>query len=796
VLRRLIPYLLLSLLAFVFFGNVVLHPTQVLYSDHSDLLEETLPAKCFLARSWQQTGELPLWNPYSYGGMPFIHDVKVGALYPLHMPLYWLPEEHQGAAVTWLVVLHVMIAGWGTYAYGRARGLGDAGSLVAAIGFMFAGKWLLHLLSGGHYFMAPLAWLPFVLLALEPAARRGSLWLATAAGAAFALIVLGSHPQVTFYTGVFIAVWTLGPALESAGYLGGAGPRSLRRTAAVLGRWLACGAWTAAVAVAVSAVELWPAVEATGEATRGLGVAADEAPATAVWMLLHLVGPSLAGAHWEGRGALGLLWLATAALAPVLRRGLVRYDAAVLLGLIVFGLGGGALFQGLPGFNLFQFPSRMLLPAALPLALLAGTAIDSLFAAAPLSAEARRRCRWIFLGVVLVAALLAGGAAVLDFASLGSRLFAPALAWWVLWPLAGAVLFRLLGRPDNRTTVIGIWLVLLLAELWVPAMPVIAVRPQPDVYAPSACVQHLKDTEAGAESVGDARRVLDRGLPDSAATTPLTPGLALMLGIEPLRGYNSLDVRRYKEYLQFVSGSDQPLKPREGPLGFPILRTFPIRNKGLLDLLGATYLLQPADRPADGPGWTPLFDDAAPAAYQVIAGGRQSLPPYALYRNKDVFPRAFVVYSARPLPARDLILPTLASADLRQTVFLEGWQGVEEGPTGQPRTARVVEYQPNRVLVKVDAGPAGYLVLADVWYPGWRCAVDGHDVPLYRGDYLFRAVELPEGEHVVAFTFEPESYRRGRLVSLVALAAVSALLLLGWAANLRRKSVQRSEPAV
>src|SRR5262249_59297874 len=52
---------LLTALGLVFFFPLVLHPTQVLYSDYSDLLAEHVPAKRFLVRSWRETGEVPLW---------------------------------------------------------------------------------------------------------------------------------------------------------------------------------------------------------------------------------------------------------------------------------------------------------------------------------------------------------------------------------------------------------------------------------------------------------------------------------------------------------------------------------------------------------------------------------------------------------------------------------------------------------------------------------------------------------------------------------------------------------------
>ena len=224
---------ILAALALLFFFELLLHPTQVLYSDHSDLLTETLPAKCFLVRSWQQTGEIPLWCPYSYAGMPFIHDIKVAPFYPLHLPLYFLAEEVIGPALSWLVVFHVFAAGACMYAYARVHGLQSVPALVAGIGYMFAGKWLLHLLAGGHYVLTPLAWLPLVLLGLERAivskTLPASFMWATFSGAVFGVLVLGCHPQATMYAGVFVALWSLGPALERAGLLGNGPTRDANR---------------------------------------------------------------------------------------------------------------------------------------------------------------------------------------------------------------------------------------------------------------------------------------------------------------------------------------------------------------------------------------------------------------------------------------------------------------------------------------------------------------------------------------------------------------------------------------
>src|SRR5262249_54361786 len=201
----------------------------VLYSDYSDLLAEHIPAKRFLVRSFHETGELPLWCPWQFAGSPFVHDIQVAMFYPPHLALLLLPEEWVGPAVSWLIVLHVLLAGLTMLAYARHRGLPPLGRVVAAIGYMFAGRWMLHLLGGGHYITIGLAWLPLVLLCLEKAIRHGSVAWAVGAGTTFALLTLATQPQWTFYAGLFMAAWTLGTALEGGGWRAG------------LRRWAVCG---------------------------------------------------------------------------------------------------------------------------------------------------------------------------------------------------------------------------------------------------------------------------------------------------------------------------------------------------------------------------------------------------------------------------------------------------------------------------------------------------------------------------------------------------------------------------
>jgi len=798
VLKRLTPPLALAGLALLFFAPLVAHPDWVLYADHSDILAEHLPAKRFLAESFRADGELPRWCPHVFSGGPFVHDPQVAAFYPPHLVLYALPGGWVGPALGWLVLFHVVVAGWCAYGYARWRGLGVAAALVAGVGWMFAGRWLLHLLAAGHYITVGLAWLPLVLLCLEKAARGRSLLWATWAGAAFALVVLGTQPQWTFYGGIFLALWSLGAVLApphpqplAPEHRGEGGKKA---AAARLAWWLGCGAWAAAVAVALAAVQLLPTLEAAGASTRAAGVNGGDALDGGLRALLFVAGPALttepANLEWEDRGAFGVLWLAAAACAPLLWRGRVRYEAGVGAALLLFAFGGSALFQSLPGFSLFRQPARMLVVAALPVALLAANTVQALLDQATATEAARRRCRWVLLRVLAAVALLAGGFAIRQ--ALAGR----PLRFHVYWPallLTVPAALGLLRRPGAlRPAALALaWGAILLLDLWALTGPLVAVRSEEEIYPASDCVEFLARHTEGHP------RVLDRDADEGSSGTPLGAGapVALLRRLEPVRGYNPLDNRRYKEYLQFIADEDRPLRPLDGALTFPVLRDFPVRNKELLDLLGVRYLVQPASKVPEGDGWRRVCADRRPRAYNFIDGGVEELPPYAVWENTTALPRAFVVPRAAPLPARAEVLPTLKAADFRQVVLLEGWDGEGAGAAETFRQAAVRDHRPNRVEVATD-GAAGWLVLADVWHPGWRAAVDGEPARVYRADFLFRAVRVPAGSHEVVFTFEPESYRRGRAVSLAALAGVVGLGLGAgvWKCLRRVEAMPRATP--
>jgi len=774
LLTRLAPALILAGLVLAFFAPLAAQPGGVLYSDHSDLLAHYLPAKRFLVESWRQTGEMPLWCPYSLGGMPFVHDPQVGAFYPAHWLLLLAPLDALGAVLSWSIVLHLWLAGCGTYACARQQGLERTPALVAAIGFAFAGKWLLHLLAAGHYTTIGLAWLPWALLCLDRAIRRCSLLWATGAGVCYALLVLGTQPQWAFYAGIFLVLSTLAPREDCGLRIANCGLKPAIRN--LSGR-LALGIWAALVALALSAVQWLPTLEAAAYSTRADGVPSEDVLAGGLRAMLFLVGPALttepANLTWEDRGGFGILWVVAAVLAPIACKGRVRWQAAVCLALILFAVGGAVLVQGLPGFRLFRQPTRMLLIASLPVALLAGATTQALLNG-PIDGMRLRR---VFVRVVAAAAILVGGLAV------RRALQGEAIAfggYWLTLLVTIPTVFWLLGTRESVLPLRGAWVVVLFVDLWALACPLVAVRDESEIYAPSACIEYL------AHECNSADRVLDLDSGDEASPLGRGAPLAMCHGLQAVRGYNPLDVRRYKEYLQRIAGDDAPLRSFEHPLTFPIVGDFPTENRALLDLLGVRYLLQPSDAPMDKPGWRKACDDVRPTAFDVVAGGWRSTVPYSVYENEQALPRVFVA-------PRAVVGHDLCDLNFRRVVLLEETP-TETADDSEPGywTATITDYQPNRVTVQAAGATPGWLVLTDIWYPGWKCTVDGLPTEVARGDFLFRTVRLQAGRHEVVFHCEPNSYRIGKVISFGGLALVACLLLVHWLGRAHRLSRWRS----
>src|SRR4029077_11710379 len=79
-------------------------------------------------------GRLPLWNPYEYGGLPFLGPAQPAGLFPPKILVYALAGR---AATHAYMVLHYLLAGGAGFVALRGLGLGWAGAALGTVAWVF-----------------------------------------------------------------------------------------------------------------------------------------------------------------------------------------------------------------------------------------------------------------------------------------------------------------------------------------------------------------------------------------------------------------------------------------------------------------------------------------------------------------------------------------------------------------------------------------------------------------------------------------------------------------------------------
>ncbi|MGB3219752.1 MAG: flippase, partial [Anaerolineae bacterium] len=273
---------------------------------------------------------------------------------------------------------------------------------------------------------------------------------------------------------------------------------------------------------------------------------------------------------------------------------------------------------------------------------------------------------------------------------------------------------------------------------------------------------------------------------DASTSKTLNANLGWLLGLQDVRGYDSIIPRQYVQYMQAIEPQGGLLYNRISPFYDPASLTDPRTH-----LLGVRWVI--TELTLDLPGYTLIYP-ASPSAPPKVGGSGGGLPaePVKIYRNESAFPRAFAAPSAEFVPA-DRLLDRLTEVDLHQTVLfddpaaLSAASAVTGVTTDSATVVNIARYRPNEIFIFVDLPAPAWLVLTDAYFSGWKAytrplAAEGvlpeQSLTLWRADGNFRAVHLDAGKQTVRFKYAPLSFQLGLYTSFLALMTI--FLLLGW----------------
>jgi hypothetical protein len=734
-------------------------------------------------------GDLPAWFPYDGAGEAMIGAPASGWLYLPIMILFAIFAPI--TAYKWFIVFHIVLAGFGMYAFARRIGLWPLPALTAAISFALGAVYY-----GSMSFMPPAAqvliYIPLAMLAADHCltARRLSSLLGWAALIGFiaSQMYIGSAPRVIYGLG-FVVIWMLWRILFD--------PQTTPRAELVVRTGIA-GAAAGIIGAGFGAAAILPqfAYSAQSHIPHGdYSQVVNGDYAERPWTLIKILTQALR--EWDlfqrplfyGTGLLVFVLLAP--LVSGKRHGvplfaltsLVLFDiswtGSLLRPIIVTFPGLGPLVEHRPtssiiflsvtfpllaaaGIQWFITDGRRpvaVIPRLLPMIALLGAIawMDS----------NHQRAGTIQIVLIVVTTLLL----LLPFISFHRLRAEWAASWYRLLAIGAVLLALVLPTISDAIHTPLEWRNLRGEGAALQDDPATEAKLERivDTSDPGTAAEFLQRQQANLQPFRIAswsghdsdlwtifRHMDDRVIGIISHTRPSR------LGLQSINSYNPVHIGDYVRYIEVMNGGRQDYHTTD-----PHAPAF--IDTGLLSMLNVRYVLVPNDV-TDLPGFlTPenlVFQD----------------DDVSVYQNPDVMPRAWIVHDVKtttkePYPYYLRKLNT-GEYPIETRAFVEGAVPSIAPATGVSESVTVISYEPEEIVFRASASSPGLMVASEMYEEGWKAYVDGKEVPIYQTNATLRGVVVPAGEHVVTMRYEPSSIFWGLRITIV--TSLLMLAIWGW----------------
>lgn len=719
-------------------------------------------------------GEIPLWNPHVFGGLPLLGDLTSGVLYPPFLVSLLLEPAR---AITLLIAGHHLLAVLGMYLFLRRHGAGTAAALAAGTGFSFSGY--LVAMDNSLIYMTALCWTPWVLWAadrlIEKRSRGPFLLLALLVAAQ----VLSGEVQ-----------WAYQMILLSLAYTLFASKEPLKGLVPVGGALL--------LALALSSIQLVPFLSVAMGTARWEGLSTEAAQLwsfhplrLAEFLLPYPQGAVPAGQSFWGHALVNhpnrVPWAHGVYLgAPLVLLSLFGCSLKRRLGFFLWGcallgvglaLGANAplhswLRELLPLWGSFRYPEKLLALSTFALAAAAGLGLQALLE--PGQGDGKRTGPRLPFSTALLFLLAAGGlwismGAAEDFwNSFVDRMLREGevrhvaaeealgmLALSFRWATAAAAAALLLVSLQRlrilpRFLLAWLWFALVAADTMSVNARLVSTTRDSFYAEPVPALGRISERADEQAPYRVYRGRLNFRAPPGTPPEELTaahvqwlrqtlaPNSGMELGFHHTAGYSEAASLSFERFWRALAGGG---------------------GERLLTLAGVRFVVD-----SDS---SPIFADRG--EYGMLF--RESGADLRLLELKDPAPRARVVYRWRNASSDEEALAALAARDFnpRQEAVLLNVEGGgrENGPPAG--VAPFLRYSPEEVIVEAEALQEGYLVLGDAYDGEWQAEVDGERATIVKANFMQRAVALPTGAHRVRFFYRPLRLRAGAAVSAAAL---------------------------
>lgn len=754
---------------------------KFLVNPHSDQYIAGYAFREFAASTLRAAGHFPLWNPYLFGGMPYVAAMHGDIFYPTFLLRMVMPTD---AAMTWGFIIHLFLAGLFTFGFLRAIGYSFPGSLIGGIAYMMSGQIASYVSPGhdGKLFVSAL--FPLALWMLYRGMRDGRAWSWGAFALTVGLAVLSPHPQLLQYMLLAAGAFALFLAFAALDGVTLPRPVAVRRLGAALG--------SVVIGLAIGAIQYLPVREYVAWSPRAGGLADYRVATSYAWPpeeLLNTYLPQFSGmldAYWGRNGIhlhsdyVGVVVMIVAGAAFLglradpKRKVLIFWLVALLIS-VLWSLGSATPFYRIPyaivpGTKYFRAPATIFFVGALAIAVLACAGAERF---AQLRVTRKYLIGWLVAGLVIAALASVGGLSNLAASFADSRQLdrleanrgdVVAGAWRSFAFVVLTVGLGIAALQRRIPARIATWSLagLMAIDLWsIERLYWMFSEPARTIYGSDSIIETVK---AEPQPV----RVLAFPVRPMTQADPFLTGDALMSHrVRSVLGYHGNQIGRYNELVGTNSGDNRLFSPN------------------VLRLTNTRYLLTNIPEMPFVPGNRLVKGPVRNAAGDEVY----------LFQLETDHPYAWVTPIAVKAPD-DQVLATLLDSrfDVRRAALFEPGANVSVTPavTTLPPAleirATTRNYAPGRATIELSAPapPGSSLVVSENFYPGWRATAEGRELRVGRADLSLIGVELPAGTRSIALEFTSPAYERGKVITLFAIAAGVLALAIGIWRDRRR----------
>ncbi|MFH0845451.1 MAG: hypothetical protein V1930_08230 [Pseudomonadota bacterium] len=707
-------------------------------------------------------GNLALWNPYCFSGLPCLGSLQASQLYPPNALFLFPSIVH---AVNFSIALHVFLMGLTTYLWSSYRRLHPLACVLTSLFAMFGGTYFMHITAGSLPNLCAMVWTPLILLSIDGWFDKPALGWVLLGVFAVSMQIMAGHPQYVFYSGVAVLIYC---SLNTITH-----PSRLRTLIGMPIIYL--------FSVILTAVQLYPALETAGESARAGGVIYTFASAYSFppENLLTLLAPGFFGdlnhmPYW-GRWFIwemcpffsitglflsiyGAFWS-----DPRIR----RFSAAMALILFVLALGSHTplfkiLYDRVPGFNLFRGSSKFIFQASLFMIMLSGIGLDH--------ALKTKKIPSLIRSATLLVGLLSAFSAFFIYFHLhpdGSKFCLEGLMQWISGTHESYIPQDMFSDPSfiyeasiwastsliiAATTCLVLYLLFSLYPLFPKSLLLVALlgfleiglfaglnRP---AFDPK--LVHDPAVEAFLANHPGDYRILDTDLPN----------MGMSMNVSNIWGHDT-PLKRYAEFIAFTQG--QKIK---GASEYTVVEQY----HPLYRMLRCRFHIK--------------YDMERVTTREI----------------KDVLPIVNLVQEYKVIQDRDTIFRAMkdSSFDPRSMVILE------EEPSPKPRkgpekgTFKIMDSGTDHMTLEVYSPHPSVLLITNPYSKGWRVRTLREGIQknykLIPANYILQAVPLSGGRHLIRVEYYPISFQIGKWLSIVTI--LFYLVLCVWYLRSRKVWVE------